>query len=516
MSNQQSSDDAADKTVIAGATEEIPKEGPAPDKPKKPAKKKGTQQIGDFKIIKKLGQGGMGAVYKAHQVSLDRPCALKVMSSQLGQRKDFVDRFIREARVGAKIEHPNVVKCYAVGDHKGIYYAALEFIDGKSMQDWIDELKTLSVGDAVHVAIVCGQALGHAHNMNLIHRDIKPDNILGTKDGMVKVADLGLAKAVDEDQSMTQSGTGLGTPLYMPPEQARNAKYVDRRSDVYALGCTLYRFLTGVPPYKADSTMELIIQKEKGKHKPAAKINKEVPERLDLIIDKCMAKDPQHRYQTCEELVQDLEKLQIANDSLSFIQSENKASLSTGAGGGPRSSIMMSPAASNVQSKVRLPKTSREEAREAKIEQAKLAKGTWYVRFKDRSGKETVKRMKTDQIHRGLATKLLDETAQLTKDPKLQMMPIGAVKEFKDQVQEILFEKREGKKKKEMKSIYGKLDRQHKRRKFWRILDNLKSGTLGWISLVIWLGVVGIALYFAYLYIPVGYKMAAEYFGLTQ
>jgi len=499
-----------DRTVAEGNTESS--EHPSSQQPK--TKKQKVQKLGDFELVRKIGQGGMGAVYLAHQISLDRKCALKVMTSQLSQKKDFVDRFIREARVGAKIEHPNVVRCYAVGEHKGIYFAALEFIDGASMQDWIKKLGTLEVGDAVHITIVCAQALGHAHKMNLIHRDIKPDNILVTKNGMVKVADLGLAKEVDDDQSMTQSGTGMGTPLYMPPEQARNAKYVDQRSDIYALGCTLYRYLTGIPPFKADSTMELILAKENSKYTPAAKINKAIPEKLDLIIDKMMAKDPKHRYQTCDELLADLMPLGLENASLSFIDSNEKFVL--GASGAGASSAVITPPTKNYQPEISLPKTSREEAAEQKRAAARAQRDTWIVRFKDRTGKIQVQKMKADQIHRGLATQLLDETAQLSRGKNAPAVPIGSVKEFRDQVSELLLKKKDRNKKQEIKSIYEKIDRQHKRRKWWRVLENIKEGTVGWISLVIWLALVGGVGYGLYLGVPMAWQLIADNFGLTQ
>ncbi len=498
-----------DRTVAEGKTESS-ENPPSAQK----TKKQKVQKLGDFELVRKLGQGGMGAVYLAHQISLDRKCALKVMSSQLSQKKDFVERFIREARVGAKIEHPNVVRCYAVGEHKNIYFAALEFIDGASMQDWIKKLGTLEVGDAVHITIVCAQALGHAHKMNLIHRDIKPDNILVTKNGMVKVADLGLAKAVDDDQSMTQSGTGMGTPLYMPPEQARNAKYVDQRSDIYALGCTLYRYLTGAPPFKADSTMELILAKENSKYTPAAKINKAIPEKLDLIIDKMMAKDPKHRYQTCDELLADLMPLGLENASLSFIDSNEKFVL--GAASSGVSSAAITPPAKNYQPEVSVPKTSREEAAEQKRAAARAQRDTWIVRFKDRTGKLQTQKMKADQIHRGLATQLLDETAQLSRGKDAPSVPIGSVKEFRDQVGELLLKKKDRNKKQEIKSIYEKIDRQHKRRKWWRVLENIKEGTFGWISLVIWLALVSGVGYGIYLGVPMAWQLIADNFGLTQ
>ena len=269
-------------------------------------KPKRVSQVGDFRIEKKLGQGGMGTVFLATQVSLDRKVALKTLSPEFAKKEDFVKRFIREARSMARLQHPNVVQVYAADTASGVNYVAIEFIDGRSMQGWMNELKQLNVGDALHVVLVCADALKHAHDQNMIHRDIKPDNILVTSKGVVKVADFGLAKAVDDDVSMTQSGTGLGTPLYMAPEQARNAKHVDKRSDIYALGSTLYYFLTGKLPFTGENTLELIVAKEKGNFPHARKHNPQIPERLDLMIDKMLMKDPNHRYADCGEIIRDL------------------------------------------------------------------------------------------------------------------------------------------------------------------------------------------------------------------
>ncbi|MGD9856658.1 MAG: serine/threonine protein kinase, partial [Planctomycetaceae bacterium] len=290
-----------------------------------PGAAKKVTRLGDFEIRKQLGQGGMGKVYLAHQISLDRDCALKVMSHELAEKPGFVDRFIREARAMAKLDHPHVVKCYAVDEQEGKHFVAMELIDGQSMQDWLDELEALSVEDALHVILICADALEHAHSLNMIHRDIKPDNILVTKTGVVKVADLGLAKALDDDMSMTQSGTGLGTPHYMPPEQARDAKHVDARCDIYALGCTLYHFVTGKLPFAGDSVIALIKNKELGQFTSARRVNSQVPQRLDLIIDKMMAKDPKHRYGSCAEVIRDIESLNLAGASLSFIEADSKA-----------------------------------------------------------------------------------------------------------------------------------------------------------------------------------------------
>jgi serine/threonine-protein kinase len=173
----------------------------------------------------------------------------------------------------------------------------MEFIDGESVDKQLERQGQLSVGDSVKLAIDVARALEHAHAKGMVHRDIKPDNIMVTRAGQTKLADLGLAKATDEDSGLTQTGSGFGTPYYMPPEQALNAKYVDNRSDIYALGATLYHLITGKVPYDGDTAVEVLTAKKEGRHQPARRLNDEVPEILDLVIDKMMHKDPKARYQ---------------------------------------------------------------------------------------------------------------------------------------------------------------------------------------------------------------------------
>src|SRR5262249_4383203 len=157
------------------------------------------------------------------------------LPKMLAANKDFVARFHREAKLMAKIDHPNVLRCYAFGEDKGTHYFAMEYVDGGSMEGWVRRVGRLSVGDALHIVLACANALAHAHELGLIHRDIKPDNILLTSKGVVKVADLGLAKATQEDLGLTKTGTGAGTPLYMSPEQCSDVKHVDARTDIYSL-----------------------------------------------------------------------------------------------------------------------------------------------------------------------------------------------------------------------------------------------------------------------------------------
>jgi len=364
--------DANETSAAQTAGQDTPSASPS----KEPSKK--VKQLGDFKVIKKLGQGGMGEVYLAHQISLDRKVALKTLSKELAKREDFVRRFQREAKSMARLDHPNAVKVYAVDSISGIHFAAIECIDGQSMQDWMDDLEKLEVGDALNIILSAADALKVAHDQTLIHRDIKPDNILVTKNGVVKVADFGLAKALDdEDVSITQSGMGLGTPLYMAPEQARNAKHVDHRTDIYALGSTLYYFLTGELPFKGESTLELIMAKEKGTFTSARKLNPRVTERLDLMLDKMIAKDPNHRYKDCGEVIRDLEGLGLHAPSLSFIDHPNKAI--RGGGGAP--SQVGSP---KVKQKSSPPKQS---STQAQMQTTNDGEKIWSIQYPDSSGR---------------------------------------------------------------------------------------------------------------------------------
>src|SRR5262245_16508581 len=291
-----------------------------------PEEKSSTSQLGDYRLLKKLGEGGMGTVFKARQVSMDRDVALKVLSRQLAKDSDFVERFYREARASAKLDHPNIVRGIAVGEEKGFHYFAMEFVDGESCERILGEQGKFNVGDAVKIALDVARALEHAHAKGMVHRDIKPENILLTRDGTVKLADLGLAKETDGNNALTQTGHGFGTPYYMPPEQARNAKNVDNRSDIYALGATLYNLLTGKLPFVGETAIEILTAKEEGQHSPARRHSSEIPELLDLVIDKMMARDPRARYQSATDLIVALEKTCCATDRLSWIGSCTAAS----------------------------------------------------------------------------------------------------------------------------------------------------------------------------------------------
>src|SRR5262249_30066367 len=200
----------------------------------------------------------------------------------------------------------------------GKHYLVLEYVDGPSAHALLNQFGRLSVGDAIHIVLDIARALEHAHSRNIVHRDIKPDNILITQSGVAKLADLGLAKRIDEASHLTAARQGFGTPYYMPYEQAMNAKSVDGRSDIYALGATLYHLVTGELPFPGSSHMEVVEKKSLGFFSPASAVNPAVPDVLDHILDKMLAREPRDRYQTASELIVDLDRSNLAAPVPSF------------------------------------------------------------------------------------------------------------------------------------------------------------------------------------------------------
>jgi len=385
-----------------------------------------NETLGDFRLERKLGQGGMAEVFLARQISLDRPVALKLLSKEMAKKPGFVERFIREARSMAKLDHPNAVKAYAVDCAQDRHFVAIEFVDGQSMQTWMDKLGKLSIGDAIHIALRCADALRAAHGMNIIHRDIKPDNILVTKRGITKVSDFGLAKVVDdEDHSMTQIGTTLGTPSYMAPEQARDAKTVDNRSDIYSLGITLYYFVTGKLPFVGESIVKLLQAKDSGKYASARKLNPEVSDKFDLIIGKMIEKEEKYRYATCDELIKDLKGLNRENPALSFIEGAEASTVTQTA-----APAAIQPAIPKVKPQATTA-TAAETATETPVKTPAKDTVVWHVAFTNARGQSVITKMYATQIQHMIKTKFLPLTAKAMRGEKGEFQPLETYSEFK-------------------------------------------------------------------------------------
>ncbi|MGE0432636.1 MAG: serine/threonine-protein kinase, partial [Planctomycetota bacterium] len=274
------------------------------------ATREAAPEIPGYKIIEPLGGGGMGVVYLARQEELDRDVALKVLRPDALDDAEAVQRFMREARAAGKLDHPNIVRAWDVspGDaSKGIPpYLAMEYIRGETLHQVLQRQKQLSEKQALLIGRAVADALDHAFKAGLVHRDVKPDNIMISQDGMIRLCDLGLAKSVNHDQSITRPEMTHGTPHFMSPEQARGERDLDIRSDLYSLGCTLYRVVVGRPPFNADSAMEILIKHiEQPPASPKA-VRPELSIGFERIVLKLLAKDPANRYQYPAHVASDI------------------------------------------------------------------------------------------------------------------------------------------------------------------------------------------------------------------
>ncbi len=261
-------------------------------------------RLGNYEILEELGRGGMGCVYKARQTALDRIVAVKVLLPQLTADKVFVERFLREARSIATLDHPGIVTVFDVGEADGTYYFAMQLLDGKPLDEILEGGKPMPVETAVDVIEQVARALEFAHEAGILHRDVKPGNIILTSSGRAVLTDFGIAQALT-DTRLTKTGTSIGSPEYMSPEQIEG-KQLDARADLYSLGVVFYQMLTGNVPYKGDSPVAIVYQHVKAPVPSARDTDPTIPERFDLVATTLMAKLPEERYASAEELLSGL------------------------------------------------------------------------------------------------------------------------------------------------------------------------------------------------------------------
>lgn len=268
--------------------------------------------IGGCRIEDLIGRGGMGAVYKAHHTALDIPVAVKLLQP-VSPMANEEERFLREARTAARLRHPNIVGVLNVGSEDGFHYIVMEYVNGKNLLNIIQEKGKLSIEETLNISIQVLKALECAYQNKIVHRDVKPENILIEPSLNVKLTDLGLAKR-DTDISITGDCTALGSPCYIAPEQAENARGADHRSDIYSLGCTMYHMLTGVPPFGGNSPVEIILEHIRKPVPVLIDMNKKIPAEISEIVRKMMDKDPLLRFQTPDQAIQLLQNyLQNSN-----------------------------------------------------------------------------------------------------------------------------------------------------------------------------------------------------------
>lgn len=271
-------------------------------------------QLGDFRLESKLGQGGMGEVYRATQISLDRAVAVKVLPQGLAHQSQFADRFEREAKSAARLIHPNVIQVYAFGIVQDIPYFAMELVEGEDLHERLTREGQLPLDDIMNIMTGVASALAAAGDKELVHRDIKPSNVMLAGTGQIKVMDFGLAKATSmASASLTQSGLIMGTPKYMSPEQARGDS-VDKRTDIYSLGIVFYELLTGQLPFRSDTPAGLVFKHVYEAPPPPRTQNDSIPPFLEEVVLRMLEKDPDERYSSAHELLKDLKEFQLHKD----------------------------------------------------------------------------------------------------------------------------------------------------------------------------------------------------------
>ena len=266
--------------------------------------------FGRYEILDKLGEGAMGIVYRAKDAALGRVVALKVLSSEFGVEDELHQRFEREAEAIGRLNHPNIVQVYDLGEADGHLYMAMELLEGEDLRHLIEHRTEVPLADRVRILHEICDGLGYAHSRGVVHRDIKPANILVTSSGRVKILDFGLARVATR-QTITRRGVILGTPDYMSPEQAMGTQ-VDPRSDIFSAGGVFYEFLTLQKPFKGKTLHSVLYQIISEEPEPVLTLNPDVPARLAAIVHRMLHKDPEKRYAAMEEVARDVERIHDA------------------------------------------------------------------------------------------------------------------------------------------------------------------------------------------------------------
>lgn len=345
--------------------------------------------LGNYDIVSKIAEGGMGAVYKARHRTTGEIVAVKVISGSTAKNPVLLQRFEREFLAAKVLDHPNVVKAIEYCGTGPYPFLVMEYVDGESIGQWLERKGPIPEAEAIRLLSQVCEGLQRAHKQGLVHRDVKPDNILVTREGVAKLTDMGLVKDAEGDLNLTKTGRGLGTPHYMAPEQFRNAKNVDVRGDIYSLGATLYAMVTGVVPFENASPLECWMKKIKNEFPPPRELNPNLSERIDWAIRRAMSAEPDRRPASCREFVEDL-------------TGQSRMPV-----GGPLSGRLATEAAD-----------------------------VWYMVYKDETGATHTGKASTDGIRRALREQRLgDPTVILVSRSKTgQFLSLASVPEFRDLV----------------------------------------------------------------------------------
>jgi serine/threonine-protein kinase len=380
-------------------------------------------QMGPYRILRRLGQGGMGAVYLAFDAKQNRQVAVKVLAAEQAPKSNILRRFQLEGKTGALLTHPNIVRSYDVGQDEasGLHYIVLEYVDGPTAHELLDLKGKLEVADAVHIILDIARALEHAHKNRIIHRDVKPANILLASSGLAKLSDFGLAKHLTPPSppfqggegggNLTHATQGIGTPYYMPYEQAMNAKMADERSDIYSLGATLYHLIAGDVPFSGESSLEIVEKKQLGHYPPAFTHNANVPTVLEEILFRMLRRDPGDRYQTISEVIVDLERAKLAAPIPSYVLLDNAL----------QDPVMRQRLTKPVE-------PTRPDLRVQQALEAKQAKAhpAWLLRYRDGQGNLCKAKVTREEIFERLQAGTIPLDAEATDMPQSKFRPLAA------------------------------------------------------------------------------------------
>src|SRR5579871_3671023 len=264
------------------------------------------KSVGSYDLLEKIAEGGMGAIYRGRHRETGQIVAIKIMPPHMAANPTLLSRFEQEFRAASRLDHPNIVRALDYNDSGSTPYLVMEFVDGESLGQRLERDGRMPEGEAIRIIGQVAQALHRAHKQNLVHRDVKPDNILLTQEGVAKLADLGLVKEAESDLNLTKTGRGLGTPHFMAPEQFRNAKKADVRCDIYSLGATLYQMVTGELPVRSTGPLDAWMKKIQNELTAPRQLVPGLSERVETAILRAMDADPAKRPSSCREFIEEL------------------------------------------------------------------------------------------------------------------------------------------------------------------------------------------------------------------